>query len=131
VLAVVLLRTTTMSRRRVVWIALAAASLLTVLLITLSPGRAGGTYRCEFSGSFFDWVHVNQSTANVAMLVPVALALPLAARATRWYPWSFVVLLLLPVVIETTQARAPLTRRQPSACRLASGVRSSGHGLVS
>ena len=108
--AAVLYRRGKLPLARAVWAALAAASGLAVLLITLSPGRHGGTYPCEFSGSPFEWLRGNQSTANVAMLVPVAVALPLATRSTRWHRWAFVALAALPVLIEATQAYVPLGR---------------------
>lgn len=110
VVAVVLRRTTSATWSRSVWIAASLASAAAVLLITLAPGRHAATYSCEFSGSPFAWLDGNQSTANVILLVPLAVALPLAAQSTRWFRWSFVALIVFPVLIEATQATIPLGR---------------------
>jgi len=112
VLVAVLHRKAGVPLARSVWIALSAVAAAAVLLITLAPSGRGGTYPCTFDteGSVFGWLRGNQSTANVAMLVPVAVALPLAARSTRWHPWSFAALIVFPVLIEAIQAIVPLGR---------------------
>lgn len=110
VFAVVLRRATAATWSRSAWAAASLASAVAVLLITLAPGRHAATYPCEFSGSLFAWLGGNQSTANVVLLVPLAVALPLAARSTRWYRWSFVALIVFPVLIEAAQAVIPLGR---------------------
>lgn len=112
VLALVLHRKAAVPAGRSVWIALAVASAAAVALITLTPSGRGGTYACSFEtdGGVFGWVRGNQSTANVAMLVPVAVALPLTTRSTRWHRWSFVALVAFPVLIEAAQATVPLGR---------------------
>lgn len=112
ILAVVLRRRTELPLARCVWIAASAVAATAVLLITLAPSGRGGTYDCTFTveGSVFDWLRGNQSTANVAMLVPLAVALPLATRSTRWYHWSFVALVAFPVLIEAAQANLPVGR---------------------
>jgi hypothetical protein len=111
-LAVVLRRRFGVAATRAAWIAAAAVSAATALLITLAPSGRGGTYPCEFDpdGSLFGWLHGNQSTANVALMIPVAVALPLATRDTRWHPWSYVALVALPLLIELVQASMPLGR---------------------
>ncbi|QXC62636.1 VanZ family protein [Aquihabitans sp. G128] len=112
VLAVVLDRRTSMAPWRCAWIAASIAGAAAVVLITLAPSGRGGTYACSFTveGSVFDWLKGNQSTANVAMLVPVSVALPLATRGTRWHRWSFVALVAFPVLIEAAQANLPVGR---------------------
>ncbi|CAN5455539.1 hypothetical protein BH10ACT1_BH10ACT1_21220 [soil metagenome] len=112
VLAVLLHRRTAMGPSRSVWIAASAVSAAAVLMITLAPSGRGGTYACSFAveGSVLDWTRGNQSTANVAMLMPVAVVLPLATRGTRWYPWSFPALLAFPLLIEAAQANLPVGR---------------------
>lgn len=111
-LAVLLRRKTSMSAPRSFWTAAAVASVAAVLLITLNPSGRGGIQGCSFTlyGSVFDWIRGNQSTANVAMLVPAAIALTLATRSTRWFPWSLVALVVLPVLIEAAQAWLPVGR---------------------
>ncbi len=115
-LAVVLHRRAGFSWGRSIWVALSVVSAAAVLLITLEPSGRGGTYPCEFdiqgsiASSVFAWTRGNQSTANVVMFVPVAIALPLATRGTRWFRWSFVALVALPLLIEALQATIPLGR---------------------
>ena len=112
VLALILHRGAGVPVAKAGWAAAAAVSAVAVLLITLAPSGRGGTFPCSLAveGSVFDWLKGKQSTANAAMLVPVAIALPLATRGTRWHRWSFVALLALPVVVELGQARLPIGR---------------------
>lgn len=111
-LALVLWRRAALPVDRCIWIAASAVAATAVLLITLAPSGRGGTYDCSFTveGSVFGWVRGNQSTANVVMLVPLAVALPLATRSTRWHRWSVVALLAFPVLIEAAQANLPVGR---------------------
>ncbi|MCB0959351.1 MAG: VanZ family protein [Acidimicrobiales bacterium] len=112
VLTLMLRRRTSISRPRATWIGFTALSAMAVLVITMVPGgqRVPSACYLRVDGSILNWLTQSQPLANVLMLVPLGIALPLAARGTGWYRWSFLALFAFPVVIEAAQSRLPLGR---------------------